>query len=329
MSLLIVALLVAAPDHIDSQIKLPTVATFKDAPASSPVLTVNLTKHGEIRLDRAQIAFGDKMFLAVLKKDGFKTGMRTISLDEFASHLAGARRLYNLKQRAKGKSGYDQVSPGVEACGLYLDIRADQDAPLGHVLLLMTVCAEQKYYKVRLAALRPDGTTGLLDARLPVDIGIAPLKPVRKKHVAVSLLATKEKEAQWGRPDETTKAQVATAVTCSYARESFDWGSAWAKPAGRAALATWLQAMKRDKEGSPVVVGHVLASEKVPVQQFASLLTLFRSQGYAFIDFFGVAIPTREERKAKRLAYPVNNELPERVYWGAEPEPHIPEPDDD
>ena len=39
MSLLALALLIAAPDHIDSQIKLPTVATFKDAPESSLVLT--------------------------------------------------------------------------------------------------------------------------------------------------------------------------------------------------------------------------------------------------------------------------------------------------
>ena len=36
--------------------------------------------------------------------------MRTISLDEFASHLAEAKRVYDLNQRAKGKSGYDQVA---------------------------------------------------------------------------------------------------------------------------------------------------------------------------------------------------------------------------
>ncbi len=328
MSLLVVALLVAAPDHIDSQIKLPTVATFKDAPASSPVLTVNLTKHGEIRVDRAQVALGGRSFLDYLKKDGLKVGLRTISLDELGAHLAVAKRVYHLRQKRKGKSGYDRVAPGVQACGLTLDIRADRDAPLGHVLLLMTICAEVRYYKLRLAAVRPDGTTGLLDARLPVVMGIAPIKPVRKQHVAVSLLATKEKEAQWGRAGATTTVQLATAVTCSYAEQSLDWSSTWTKPKGRSAIAAWLRTMKRDKEASVVLVGEIAASDKVPVQQFASVLALFRSEAYAFVDFFATVIPTAKERKLKRIAYPVKNELPE-LGGDDRPEPEPDIPDDD
>ena len=328
MSLLIAALLVAAPDHIDSQIKLPTVATFKDAPASSPVLTVNLTKHGEIRLDRAQVALGDRSFLDYLKKDGLKVGLRTISMDELSAHLSVAKRVYHLRQKRKGKSGYDRFASGVEMCGLTLDIRADRDAPSRHVLLLMTICAEERYYKLRLAALRPDGSTGLLDASLPVDIGIAPIKPVRKQHVAVSLLATKEKEAQWGRAGATTRVQLATAVTCSYAKQSLDWSSTWTKPKGRSAIAAWLRTMKRDKEASVVLVGEIAASDKVPVQQFASVLALFRSEAYALVDFYGTAIPTAKERKLKRIAYPVKNELPELVR-GDETEPYLGPDDDD
>ena len=314
MSLLIAALLVATPDHIDAEIKLPTVAAFKDAPASSPVLTVNLTKHGEIRLDRAQVAFGDKMLLAGLKKNGLKTGLRTVSLDEFATHLRQARLFYHFRQKRKGKSGYDRVAPGVDESGLTLDIRADREAPLGHVFMLMTIGAEERYYKVRLAALRPDGSTGLIDARR---YGVMiEAKPVRKQYVSVSLLATKEQEAQWGRAGATMKVQRATAVICSYAKQSFDWTSTWAKPAGRSAVATWLQAMKRDKKASAVFLGEILASAKVSVQQFASVLALFRSEGYPVVEFFGAVIPTADERKADRLTYPVKNEMRKRFTFG-------------
>lgn len=311
MTSIVLALLVAAPDYADAQVKLPTVPTFKDVPASSPVLTVNLTKHGEVRFDSAQIAFGHNGLLAALKRDGLKTGMRSISLNEFGAYLTQAARVYHLNQRAKGKSAYDHVT-GVRVCALTLDIHADRDAPLAHVMLLMTICAEQRYYKLRMAALRPDGTPGTLDARLPIYPARAPAKAVPKQRATVSLLATNEKEAKWGPPGRTATAKIATAVTCRYAQHSFDWNTTWAKPGGHAAVANWVQAMKRAKKPSAALFGEILASQKVPVQHFASVLAVFRSHGYASVDFECDAIPTLEARRATRLDYPVSNELPHR-----------------
>ena len=73
------------------------------------------------------------------------------SLDEIATILSEAKRVYNLRQRAKGKSGYEKVKGGAEASSLFVLLRADRDTPWQHVQWLMTVMAEEKMFKLQFA----------------------------------------------------------------------------------------------------------------------------------------------------------------------------------
>lgn len=73
------------------------------------------------------------------------------SLDELGTILSEAKRVYNLQQKAKGKSGTEKVAGGAEASSLYVLLRADRDTPWQHVQWVMTIMAEQKMFKLQFA----------------------------------------------------------------------------------------------------------------------------------------------------------------------------------
>ncbi|MHC4223958.1 MAG: ExbD/TolR family protein [Planctomycetota bacterium] len=72
------------------------------------------------------------------------------TLDELGTILDQAKRVYNLKMRAKGKEGEDDFG-GMKASKLYVLLRADRDTPWQHVQWIMTIMAEQKLYKLQFA----------------------------------------------------------------------------------------------------------------------------------------------------------------------------------
>ncbi len=89
---------------------------------------VNIDKHGQIL---------------------YKSRART--LEELGTILDKAKRLYDLKMKAKGKSGLEDIGGGAKASKLYVLLRADKDTPWQHVQWLMTIMAEQKLYKLQFA----------------------------------------------------------------------------------------------------------------------------------------------------------------------------------
>jgi biopolymer transport protein ExbD len=76
---------------------------------------------------------------------------KTVNLDELGTVLGNYRDRYEIKMKAKGKSGLEDLPGGGKASKLYVLLRADKDAPWQHVQWLMTIMAEQKLYKLQFA----------------------------------------------------------------------------------------------------------------------------------------------------------------------------------
>jgi biopolymer transport protein ExbD len=94
----------------------------------------------------------DRLILNVDKQGQILYKARRISLEELGTILDKAKRVYELKQKAIGKDGFEEVAPGVKASKLYVLLRADKETPWQHVQWLMTIMAEQKLYKLQFAA---------------------------------------------------------------------------------------------------------------------------------------------------------------------------------
>ena len=93
----------------------------------------------------------DRVILNVDKQGRILYKQRPISLDELGTIIDTAKRVYDLKMKAEGKQGMEEVAPGVKASKLYVLVRADKDTPWQHVQWLMTIMAEQKLYKLQFA----------------------------------------------------------------------------------------------------------------------------------------------------------------------------------
>ena len=102
------------------------------------------------------------------------------SLDQVATLLANQKRLYHLRQTAKGKKGFETVAGGAEASSLFVLLRADRDTPWQHVQWLMTIMAEQKLFKLQF------GTKKYADSDYPTEkerkeLGAITIKEAGKK----------------------------------------------------------------------------------------------------------------------------------------------------
>jgi biopolymer transport protein ExbD len=101
----------------------------------------------------------DRIILNVDQFGRIRHRGNTINMDELGTVLDQAKRVYNLKKKAKGEDGMEEVAPGAFASKLYVLLRADRDTPWQHVQWLMTIMAEQKLYKLQFATKKyVDGT---------------------------------------------------------------------------------------------------------------------------------------------------------------------------
>jgi len=81
------------------------------------------------------------------------------SLGELKTILADQKVLYQKKMQRAGKDAYEQF-PGGKATKLYVLLRADKDTPWQHVQWLMTIMAQEKYYKLQFASSKFIGGRG-------------------------------------------------------------------------------------------------------------------------------------------------------------------------
>lgn len=71
------------------------------------------------------------------------------TLDDLAAHLDRAKELFAAKRRAQGKSGYDSGPTGQRASGLLVGLELHPGSPWQHFGWLLTVCMEQRIYKLQ------------------------------------------------------------------------------------------------------------------------------------------------------------------------------------
>ena len=111
-------------------------------------LILNLTKSGEVLVDESELAFGNELWRQAL---GTKPGLKRMTLDQLGVHLDVAKRTYDIRQREKGGSGYEQLRESEKISRLFVLLRADKDAPWLHVQWLTIVMQEQKFHKLQFA----------------------------------------------------------------------------------------------------------------------------------------------------------------------------------
>jgi len=92
----------------------------------------------------------DRMILNVDRFGQIKWRGQNRTLGELSAILAQQKLLYAAQMKRKNKPAYEQFAGG-KATKLYVLLRADKDTPWQHVQWLMTIMAEQKYYKLQFA----------------------------------------------------------------------------------------------------------------------------------------------------------------------------------
>ncbi|MHC4222688.1 MAG: hypothetical protein ACYSUN_01745 [Planctomycetota bacterium] len=309
--LLLWATLVAAAQ--DPAIELPMAANAHvREPKVEPAVIIRLTQHGQVMVDPNQ-------FASQKEASRLKSGLTQVSLDGLAVHLIQAKQIYDLRQKAKGASGIEDLGQGNLASRLYVVIWADKRAPWRHVEWILTICAEQKYYKTQLAVKGPKATT-TLDAFLPIDRGIRPIprEPPNEIHVVALLRGAKEKEVEWGPKEARVRVRVPTGLRVRIGdREVADL----------APLEKFIKSGRKAAEGTPntILVGQIQASSKTSVQQVVTPLDWYRAQKYPHVHIWSAPIPTLEIRLMKALPYPAKDETPISVHgtggWSEELDP--------
>jgi len=249
------------------------------------------------RLSRAQrdapavfVRLGEAGRLEVKRGEEWKAA----SLSEYSTWLDIAKGEHDEAMKRQGGTGLEVVGGGVSASRLFVSVRAAPDTPWQHIQWLMTLAAEQKYYKLELS----DGKRRML-AFLPVDRGIQPTpqEPPTEIRVAIHLVTRAEEEAKWG--DETVKRP--TKVACRFGdreTESLD------------AVGDWIDTAKRAAAGAGtgvVLAGEIRAGHKVPFTKVLDVMEAFADHGLTALNFYGTQIPSPKLRVAPRLPYPVAN----------------------
>ncbi len=210
------------------------------------------------------------------------------SLDNLAKALA--EELQRL-----GDEGCETLERGLKVSKLFVSIAADPAAPWQHLQWLMTVAAEQKYYKIELS----DGARRML-AYLPCDRGIPPKEeePPKEIIVPIHLMARMEKARKWN------DKQVVAPTTVLYRfgeQDSEDPKSVagWIRKARKAA--------EPELKPGGTLLGEIKAGNKVPFASVFDVMAAFLDEGLPAVSLHSATLPAAEIRALTVLPYPAKN----------------------
>ncbi|MFI5403381.1 MAG: hypothetical protein ACHQ1G_10620 [Planctomycetota bacterium] len=215
------------------------------------------------------------------------------SLKDLAARLKSFAEEQDREMQKSGKSAYETLPGGMKASRLFVSIDAEPTVPWQNIQWVMTIAAEQKYYKLEMS----DSTRRML-AFLPVDRGIRgePVDPPLELKVLVHVVCRKEIQAKWGDLQVTRPTEVlyrigdeetgALGPVCDYVRKA--------------------QAALKDTPNA-TVYGEIKAGQKAPFAKVLDVMETFEAAGLTSVNFFSTAIPPAALREAPRLPYPVKN----------------------
>jgi hypothetical protein len=265
-------------------------ALAEDDPVEDPTPAL---PHGKLSRDKRD---GPAVFVR-LKEGGrlqLKDGeeWKDATLEKLGAFLDRAKRAHHAAMEKKAGSGYEIMPGGAKASKLFISIEADPETPWRHLLWLMTIAAEQKYYKLELS----DGKRRML-VFLPIDGGIRRrLDPPPEIKVAVHVISRSEKEAKWG--DQTVMRPTKILYrTGNRETASLDAVPRWITEAKRAA----------DAEKNAVRTGEIRAGLKVPFAKILDVMECFVDHDWPAVSFFATPAPGPALRKKERLPFPLKN----------------------
>ncbi len=290
---LLLAALVACERKAEVPAELP--------PVTLPVAASGAPDTGEYPDDRVTISVDAKGYVHCQGKQ--------VNLDELGSTLSNLKEVYELDMRANGKSGFERLRGGGLASKLYVLLRADRQTPWQHIQWLMTILAEQKFYKLQLAVRSANDRLAKLDAYLPKDEHLPiPREPINEIRVAVHIVAGDEVAAKWG-PEGTA---ISKPTLFQYRLGDRTYGTL-------DHVRKRIKVAKMAVRGLPhaKAVGEIQAGLRVPLQQVVAVLNEFHEQGMkvSLMPAFAVEdqhlwksfIPSMDVRKRPYLPYPLEN----------------------
>ncbi|MEM8882999.1 MAG: biopolymer transporter ExbD [Planctomycetota bacterium] len=95
---------------------------------------------------------------------------KVVSLRELEGILENQKQVFARVMQREGKPAWEEF-PGGRATRLYVLLRADKDTPWQHVQWLMTIMAEQKFYKLQFATSKFIGGRGEWEPGEREDLG--------------------------------------------------------------------------------------------------------------------------------------------------------------
>lgn len=266
---------------------------------AAPALAQDQNREGQLLPGRIARAERDAPALFVRAREGgilqikVREEWKNATLEEVSKLLRSFAEEQDVEMRKSGKSAYETLPGGVKASRLFLSLDVEPTVPWQNVQWLMTVAAEQKYYKIEMS----DGQRRFLTF-LPTDKGVvaAPAEPPLVLKLAAHAVARKEQLAKWGQVQVTRPTEVRYMIGD---QETADLQS----------VADFVRKGWRSVKDTPNarICGEIRAGHKVPFANVMDLMGTFETAGLTNVDFYGTAIPPAKLRGASTLPYPLKN----------------------
>ena len=217
------------------------------------------------------------------------------TLDDVGKFLRSFTEEQDREMRKGGKSAYETLPGGAKASRLFVSIDVEPTVPWQNVQWLMTVVAEQRYYRLEVS----EGKRRML-VSLPTDAGskVEPKDPPAEILISVHAVARAEKEGKWGDLPVLRPAEVRYKI-----------GNAHEEASTQADVADYVRKAWAAVKDTPncTISGEIKAGNKVPFSLVFDLMETFEARGIASMKLFAAQIPSAAVRAAPRLPYPLKN----------------------
>lgn len=249
------------------------------------------------------IRLGDGGLLQTREGGGWKDA----TLNDVSEHLAAARDGHAREMRRIGKPEWDEPDGyGVRGSSLFLSIEADPAVPWQHVQWLLTLAAEQHYYKLQLS----DGARRML-AFVPLDAAIEWIPDELPPFVVlqVDIIPRAGVLADWNGAEALRPTRVAyrTSATRFTHRGPQGEVAAGIETRNLGDAGSWIAQARKVALGIPRAkfACQIRAGHTVPFARVFDAMETFLTAGVPDVDLLShFSIPTRAARAMSRLPYP-------------------------
>jgi len=200
-------------------------------------------------------------------------------------------------QARKKPAALEDLGSGVKAVRTRVSIEAHPQTPWQHLQWLMTICAEEKYYRLQLI----EGDRKFL-VELPVDIAICGGEATDRVRLGIHILNRAAKEATWGSVVVQRPTLVRYKVNGRELANLKELGELMAKAA---------QVVKDGNKDNELLT-EIKAGYRTPFVEVMRVLEVAVAKKVTNLEFFGTAIPSPRLRAADPLPYPKKDYLGEK-----------------